>query len=81
MACHDFTRRKALDTTPARESINKLMMWSTMQTTMMPGTIVNSRLWQSKQSFSFKKHMLHSISPQCNDAAAQSKQGAWGELW
>ncbi len=44
----------------------------------MPGTVVNGKLWQSKQSFSFKKHMLCSMSPQCYDAAAKSKQGAVG---
>ncbi len=55
-----------------------LIMWSTIWTTIMPGTIVNGNLWQSEQNFSFKKRMLRSMSPQFCDAATQSKQGAVG---
>ncbi len=42
----------------------------------MPGTVMNGKLWQNKGIFSFKKHVLHLMSPQCCDAAAQSKQGS-----
>ncbi len=59
-------------------SFTNLMMWSTIQTTIMPGTAMNGKLWQSKQIFSFKKRMLCLMSPQCCDAAAQFKQGAVG---
>jgi hypothetical protein len=44
----------------------------------MPRIVVNGKLRQSEQISSFKKRILRLMSPQCCDAATQSKQGARG---
>ncbi len=45
----------------------------------MPSTVVNSRLWQSKQIFSFKKHILRLMSPQCCECSHPIQTRGGGE--